>query len=42
MSSFPHWLLALIFLAEFPWLPPVDGRLEHSILVLASGQYISL
>ena len=41
-SSFPPWLLALAALAVFPWLPPVDGRLEHSILVLASGQNISL
>ena len=37
-STFPHWLLSLAALSVFPWLPVVDGRMEHSALVLGSGQ----
>ena len=39
-SSFPHWLLSLAALSVFPWLPVVDGRMEHSAIVLGSGQWL--
>ena len=39
-STFPHWLLSLAALSVFPWLPVVDGRMEHSAIVLGSGQWL--
>eukprot|EP00090_Calanus_glacialis_P014751 TRINITY_DN23617_c0_g1_i1.p1 TRINITY_DN23617_c0_g1~~TRINITY_DN23617_c0_g1_i1.p1 ORF type:complete len:660 (-),score=134.08 TRINITY_DN23617_c0_g1_i1:67-1800(-) len=36
-NHFPFWLLTLAVLAVFPWLPVVDGRNEHLLLVLLSG-----
>jgi phosphatidylinositol glycan class N len=36
-NHFPFWFLSLVVLAVFPWLPVVDGRNEHLLLVLLSG-----
>jgi len=36
-NHFPFWFLSLTVLSLFPWLPVVDGRNEHLLLVLLSG-----
>jgi len=41
-TTFPFWLVSLAILALFPWLPVVDGRLQHCHLVLASGFLVSI
>jgi len=41
-TSFPFWLLSLSVLSIFPWLPPLDGRMEHSHLVLGAGVMVSV
>jgi len=36
-NTFPFWFLSLAVLALFPWLPVVDGKSEHLLMVLLSG-----
>ena len=36
-TTFPFWLFILSTLGVFPWLPVVDGRMEHQHLVLTAG-----